>query len=138
MRAYVRQDATTQTVEQAEVTAPSPGDGEVAIDVAAFGVGIHDRYFIPADGPFPYVIGTEASGVVTAVGAEVRDIVVGDRVMGSSSLQPQGRHLGRGRRHQPGEHHADASGDGLHDRGRDPDRRENRAGVHAHPWRPVR
>lgn len=90
MRAYVRVDAGTQMVELAEVAAPVAGDHEVLVEVMAFGVGIHDRYFIPSDVAFPYTIGTEGAGLVAEVGADVSGIAVGDRVMVSTVLAPQG------------------------------------------------
>lgn len=77
-------------VELVEVAVPSPDAGEVVVDVHAFGVGVHDRYFIPADVSFPCVIGLEAAGVVTAVGAEVTGIATGHRVMVSGLGNPKG------------------------------------------------
>lgn len=56
----------------------------------AFGVGIHDRYFIAPDGPFPYVIGIEGSGIISKVGPDVTGIEIGDRVMVSTSMNPKG------------------------------------------------
>lgn len=90
MRAYVRTGPNDQVVELTDVPAPEPGAGEALIDVKAFGVGIHDRYFIPPDGPFPYAIGSEGAGVVTAVDDAVCDLDVGDRVMASVIMSPKG------------------------------------------------
>lgn len=81
MRALVRTNETDQNVEFADVPAPTPNVDEVLVAVHAFGVGVHDRYFIPPGMPFPYVIGLEAAGVVAEVGAEVTGLDVGDRVM---------------------------------------------------------
>ncbi len=90
MQAYVRTDATDQNVELAEVPAPAPDADEVLVAVHAFGVGVHDRYFIPQGVSFPYVIGLEAAGVVVETGAEVTGIDVGDRVMVNSAGNPKG------------------------------------------------
>jgi NADPH:quinone reductase-like Zn-dependent oxidoreductase len=90
MQAYVRTDATDQNVERAEVPAPTPDADEVIVAVHAFGVGVHDRYFIPQRVSFPYVIGLEAAGVVAETGAEVAGISVGDRVMVTSVGNPKG------------------------------------------------
>ena len=90
MHAYVRTDATDQNVELAEVPAPTPDADEVVVAVHAFGVGVHDRYFIPPGVSFPYVIGLEAAGVVAEIGAEVAGIDVGDRVMVTSVGNPKG------------------------------------------------
>lgn len=55
-----------------------------------FGVGLHDRYFIPPDASFPYVIGTEGAGVVVASGEGTQGLLVDDRVMVSTALNPKG------------------------------------------------
>lgn len=61
---------------------PPPGPGEVAVTVAAVGVNFIDVYYregiYPA--PTPFVLGTEGAGVVSAIGADVADLTVGDRV----------------------------------------------------------
>lgn len=90
MKAYVRVDPQDQTVVSADVEQPIPGPDDVAVVVHAFGVGVHDRQFIPPSGPFPYVIGLEAAGVVGAVGQDVRGVRVGDRVMVSTIMNPHG------------------------------------------------
>ncbi|MEO5608619.1 MAG: NADP-dependent oxidoreductase [Ornithinibacter sp.] len=90
MQAYVRLNPVDQQVELVEVAAPSPDAEEVVVAVHAFGVGVHDRYFIPADVAFPYVVGLEAAGVVAAVGAEVTNLATGDRVMVSGLGNPKG------------------------------------------------
>lgn len=63
---------------------PEPGAGEVRVRVAAAGINFADisaRMGMYQDAPpFPFVVGYEASGTVDAVGAEVKDLAVGDRV----------------------------------------------------------
>lgn len=68
---------------------PVPAAREVAVAVRAAGVNPIDHLLragvLPAlNGavPFPQVLGMEAAGVVTAVGADVRGLDVGDRVVG--------------------------------------------------------
>lgn len=93
MRAYVRVNPQNQVVELAEVAVPEAGDGEAVVAVHAFGVGIHDRYFIAPDGPFPYTIGIEGAGVVVDAGdgGDGGDgIEVGARVIVSTSMHPKG------------------------------------------------
>jgi NADPH:quinone reductase-like Zn-dependent oxidoreductase len=90
MQAFVRRDATSDAVELTDVPIPDAGEHEVVVQVRAFGVGIHDRYFIPADARFPYVVGTEAAGVVVGIGTGVERFGTGDRVLLSSALHPQG------------------------------------------------
>ena len=61
---------------------PSPGPGEVAVEMAAVGVNFIDVYqregVYPTEAPF--VIGNEGAGVVRSVGEGVTDLVPGDRV----------------------------------------------------------
>src|SRR5919201_5489719 len=63
---------------------PRPGPGEVVVDIAAAGVNFMDIYQREGIGGYrtepPFVPGGEGSGTVTAVGADVKDLVVGDRV----------------------------------------------------------
>lgn len=90
MKAYVRTNATTQEVELQDVEIPEIQSDEVLIKVAAFGVGIHDRYFIPSDISFPYVIGSEGAGIIKEKGSKVKDFEIGDRVIFTTILQEQG------------------------------------------------
>ena len=67
-----------------EIPAPTPGSGEVLIEVHAAGVNFPDvlltygKYQFKADPPF--IPGGEAAGIVRAVGAAVTEVAVGDRV----------------------------------------------------------
>lgn len=90
MRAFVRVDAADQLVVQASAHVPDVGAGEVRVELQAFGVGIHDRYFIPPAGPFPYTIGIEGAGVIEAIGPGVVGFKIGDRVMASTPMSPKG------------------------------------------------
>ena len=75
------ENLVVETVED-----PRPGEGEVVVDVRAVAVTfpdtliIQDRYQFKAAPPF--IPGTEAAGVVSAVGAGVDDVSVGDDVVG--------------------------------------------------------
>jgi NADPH:quinone reductase-like Zn-dependent oxidoreductase len=90
MRAFVRTAAESGDVKLIERALPRPAEGEVLVAMHGFGVGIHDRSFIPQHGPFPYTIGTEGAGVVVAIGAGITSAKVGDRVMLMTIMQPQG------------------------------------------------
>ncbi|WP_060681951.1 NADP-dependent oxidoreductase [Virgibacillus halodenitrificans] len=90
MKAFVRTNAKTDEVEIAQVTLPEISEEEVLVQVEAFGVGIHDRYFIPKDAHFPYVIGTEGAGKIAKLGSNVTNFSVGDRVIFTTNLQPKG------------------------------------------------
>jgi NADPH2:quinone reductase len=66
-----------------EVDIPSPGRGEALVKIEASGVNFIDvqhragRYKAPG---LPFTVGSEAAGTVAAVGPDVHDVRVGDRV----------------------------------------------------------
>ena len=64
--------------------APRPGPGELVVDVAAAGVNYMDIYQREGIGNYrpepPFVPGAEGAGTVAAVGEDVTDLAVGDRV----------------------------------------------------------
>jgi len=74
-------------VEIQERDDPEPGPGEAVIDVEACSINRHDLWILQGDsamvpkGALPFVSGLDASGVVSAVGDEVRGVDVGDRVL---------------------------------------------------------
>lgn len=90
MKAYVRVDPVSQEVACTQVPMPDIGPEEVLVKVEAFGVGIHDRYFIPGQVPFPYTIGSEGAGTLTKIGTQVTGFKPGDRVIFTTILQPRG------------------------------------------------
>ena len=65
-----------------EAPVPAPGPGQALVKIAAIGVNYIDVYYrtglYKAD--IPISIGQEASGVVEAVGPQVTEVAVGDRV----------------------------------------------------------
>lgn len=90
MKAFVRTNPQTQDVQLKEVPVPEINEVEVLVKVEAFGVGIHDRYFIPQGIHFPYVIGSEGAGVIIETGKDVSGFSVGDRVIFTTILQVKG------------------------------------------------
>lgn len=90
MKAFVRTSATSLEVELQEVDIPIIQPDEVRIKVEAFGVGIHDRYFIPSDIDFPYVIGSEGTGTIIEKGSQVTEFNIGNKVIFTTILQIQG------------------------------------------------
>src|ERR1043165_5455137 len=66
----------------ADVPAPEPKPNEAVVEIAASGVNFIDVYFREGRYPaqLPITLGQEAAGTVTAIGAEVRNVKVGDRV----------------------------------------------------------
>jgi NADPH2:quinone reductase len=64
---------------------PTPGPGEVVVDVKAAALNFPDLLMIQGlyqeRPPLPFVVGTEMSGVVSAVGEGVTHLSVGERVV---------------------------------------------------------
>ncbi|QZE24761.1 quinone oxidoreductase [Brevibacterium casei] len=71
-----------EVLEFAEIETPSPGPGEVLVDVEAAGVNFIDTYrrsgVYPMD--YPHVVGVEGTGRIAEVGEGVESYRVGDRV----------------------------------------------------------
>ena len=66
-----------------QLPSPQPGAGQALVRLAFAGVNFIDVYFrsgLYDPGPRPVVLGREGAGVVTAVGAGVTEVAVGDRV----------------------------------------------------------
>src|SRR5437763_2003796 len=72
-----------------EVPDPRPGSGEVVIRVKAAGVNPVDSYIRSGnygERPLPYTPGSDAGGVVEAIGAGVSGVAAGDRVYTAGSV----------------------------------------------------
>lgn len=83
MRAVVvEQFGGPEALTLVDLPKPVPGPGEVVVKVAVSGVNFIDVYFRTGlyKVPPPVAIGSEAAGVVDAVGEGVTDVVPGDRV----------------------------------------------------------
>jgi NADPH2:quinone reductase len=65
-----------------DVADPSPGARDVVVRLAAIGVNFIDVHYRTGarGGSFPFVPGVEGAGTVEAIGSEVADLAVGDRV----------------------------------------------------------
>lgn len=77
----------TETLVLEDIESPTPGKGEVIIDVKAIGVNFPDTLIIQDLYQFkperPFSPGGEVSGVVKAVGEGVTNLQVGQHVIGS-------------------------------------------------------
>ena len=83
MRAVVvEQFGGPEALTLVDLPTPVPGPGEVVVQVAVSGVNFIDVYFRTGlyKVPPPVAIGSEAAGVVEAVGEGVTDVAPGDRV----------------------------------------------------------
>jgi NADPH2:quinone reductase len=77
-----------EVLDYVDVDLPPPGAGEVQIRHAAVGLNFIDVYFrngLYKAPHLPFVTGKEAAGVVTALGPDVGDFRVGDRVAYASA-----------------------------------------------------
>jgi NADPH:quinone reductase len=78
----VKQPGGPEKLEYVDAPKPSPGPKEALVKIMATGVNFIDIYFrmglYKAD--LPVVLGNEGAGIVEAVGAEVTEVAVGDRV----------------------------------------------------------
>lgn len=78
----IRRHGGPEVLEAVDRPDPSPGPGEVVVDVHAAGVNYIDVYHRTGlyGLDLPFVPGQEGAGVVVAVGADVRSTKRGDRV----------------------------------------------------------
>src|SRR3712207_2096973 len=65
------------------IVVPDPGPGEAVVDVQACGVCATDLHYREGNitDQYPFLLGHEAAGVVSAVGAGVTNVAVGDFVV---------------------------------------------------------
>ena len=85
MRAIVvTRSGGPEVLELRDEAAPEPGPGQLLVEVEAIGVNFRDIYEregnYPGTPPPPLVAGVEGAGTVAAVGPDVRERSVGDRV----------------------------------------------------------
>ena len=75
-----------EQLELAEAPSPTPGKGQVHVQVRACGVNFPDTLIIQGkyqfQPPLPFTPGSDVAGIVTAVGEGVENIRPGDRIMG--------------------------------------------------------
>src|SRR5690242_7721643 len=73
-----------------EVPDPKPGPGQVVVRVHAVGVNPVDTYIRAGlynrEAPLPYTPGTDAAGVIEAVGGGTSRIKAGDRVYTAGTI----------------------------------------------------
>lgn len=89
MRALIcKQYSGYQDLEIGDMPEPTPGKGEVLIDVEAAGLNFPDLLIVQGKYQFrpdpPFVPGGECAGTVSAVGEGVERLKVGDRVVGTA------------------------------------------------------
>src|SRR5271156_3454108 len=78
----IKQTGGPEVMELVDLPVPQPKPNEAVVKVAAAGVNFIDvynregRYKVP----LPFTLGQEGAGVVSAAGADVKSVKVGDRV----------------------------------------------------------
>ena len=86
----VQQFGDPSVMKLEEVTDTPPGAGQVLVDVKAAGVNPVDTYIRTGQyavlPPLPYTPGSDAAGVVAAVGNDVHGVKAGDRVYISGTI----------------------------------------------------
>jgi len=90
MRAIVCQEyGAPESLRTTEVDAPEPAAGEVLIRVHATGIGFVDALTVAGlyqvKPPLPFIPGSEFAGVVESVGAKIKHLKVGQRVVAMGS-----------------------------------------------------
>lgn len=86
--AYITETGDPNVIQYADLPDPEPATGEVLVSVGAVAVNPIDTYIrsgavaLPIE--FPYVVGCDLAGTVSAVGDGVSRFGVGDRVWGSN------------------------------------------------------
>ena len=78
----VHQFGGPEVLRYEDVPLPEPGAGEARVNVEAVGLNYIDVYRRKGQYPshLPFILGSEAAGVVDAIGPGVTDLNVGDRV----------------------------------------------------------
>ena len=87
---YFEKHGGPEVLRVGELDAPTPGHDDVVIDVRATSLN-HLDLFVRRGAPginvpLPHVLGSDASGVVSAIGDGVADVKVGDRVLVDPTL----------------------------------------------------
>ena len=86
---YAPDDAYERILQVKEVPDPTPQGSQVAFEVKAAALNFNDLWGMrgqPIPVPLPHIAGSDAAGVVTAVGPDVVNLKVGDRVVSHANL----------------------------------------------------
>src|SRR4029078_9744985 len=84
--AYIEEFGGPEVIKYGELPDPSPGPGEIVVDVFAASVNgadwkVRANHYGKTQ-PFPLILGRAVSGAVSALGSGVADLRAGDEVFG--------------------------------------------------------
>ncbi len=86
----VQQFGGPEVLELRDIPTPKPGPGQILVRVRAAGVNPYDTYMragtYAIKPQLPYIPGSDAAGIVEAVGDGVKKVKVGDRVYTAKTL----------------------------------------------------
>jgi NADPH:quinone reductase len=84
----IKQTGGPEVMEVVDLPVPQPKANEAVVKISAAGVNFIDVYNREGryKAPLPLVLGQEAAGVVSAVGPDVHNVTVGDRVAYTMTL----------------------------------------------------
>lgn len=95
-RIVIRENGGPQVMQLEEAMLPAPGPGEIVVEHGAIGLNFIDVYFrtglYPAPNGLPFTPGNEGAGKVTAIGDDVNDLQIGDRIAYVGPLGSYARH----------------------------------------------
>jgi NADPH:quinone reductase-like Zn-dependent oxidoreductase len=86
-REYSQDPARVVKIEDVDI--PKPGPGEAVLRIEAASYNYNDLWAIrgePTKVPMPHISGSDAAGVITEVGSDVKKLKVGDRVVSHSNM----------------------------------------------------
>jgi len=93
---FCEQTTGVQDLVWKEVPTPSPGEGEVLIEIEAASLNFPDLLIVQnkyqLKPPLPFVPGSEYAGIIRAVGSQVDHLKIGDRVACLSGTGGFGTH----------------------------------------------
>jgi NADPH:quinone reductase len=84
----IKQTGGPEVMELVDLPVPQPNPNEAVVQIKAAGVNFIDVYNREGryKAPLPLVLGQEAAGVIVAVGSDLRNVAVGDRVAYTMTL----------------------------------------------------
>ncbi len=86
--AFIEKTGPVDVIQVGELPRPTPGKGQVLVNVGATALNPIDLYlrsgFVSMPMTFPYVIGCDLAGTVVEVGPDTTQFKLGDRVWGSN------------------------------------------------------